>query len=221
MKNIANIVHHFQELLGIKLYLVGGSVRDLLLGIPHSDLDFATPALPEEIEEAVRKAGLKPLTMGKRFGTIAFKYNPKNHKKRGNDSSSQRGLSEPEEKGGGRVPQQEDEHLLADLLDSKEPIEITTFRTETYGASRKPDVEYVRDITQDLARRDFTINAMAVNDAGKLIDPYSGYADLTAEKIRFVGKPAERINEDPLRMLRGCRLSAQFAFVPTAETKER
>lgn len=188
MKPIKDIVTHFQDLLGIKLYLVGGSVRDYLLEIPHTDLDFATPAQPDEIEAAVRKAKLKPLTMGKRFGTIAFKY-----KREG-------------------IPKHIAEHSL-------EPIEITTFRSETYGASRKPQVEFVDDITHDLSRRDFTVNAMAVNDEGRLIDPFSGHADLKHQKIRFIGKPAERINEDPLRMLRGCRLSAQFAFVPTTETK--
>lgn len=188
MQSIPPLVKHFQDLLGIKLYLVGGSVRDKLLKIPHTDLDFATPAQPEEIEAAIRKAGLKPLTMGKRFGTLAFKYHHKAPKE----------LDVP-----------------------KEPIEITTFRTEIYGDSRKPEVKFVNDITADLARRDFTVNAMAVDDKGKLIDPFSGYADLTAQKIQFVGNPSIRINEDPLRMLRGCRLSAQFTFVPTTETKEK
>ena len=187
MKQIQSIIHHFQDLLGIKLYLVGGSVRDRLLNLPHSDLDFATPAQPDEIEAAVKKAGMKPLLIGKRFGTIAFNY----HKAPNN-------LNIP-----------------------KAPIEITTFRSETYGSSRKPEVEFVNDITHDLSRGDFTVNAMAVNDEGKLIDPFNGYAELKAEKIRFIGNPTERINEDPLRMLRGCRLSAQFTFVPTAETKQK
>ncbi len=188
MKPIAKLVHHFQDLLGIKLYLVGGSVRDHIMEIPQNDLDFTTPAQPEEIEEAVRKAGLKPLLMGKKFGTIAFKYHHKAPKELG-------------------IP-----HA---------PIEITTFRTETYGPSRKPEVKFVNDITADLSRRDFTVNAMAVDDKGKLIDPFSGYADLKDEKIEFVGNPAIRINEDPLRMLRACRLSAQFSWVPSTETKEK
>lgn len=192
-QEVKHLILHFQDLLGIKLYLVGGSVRDILLGIKHTDLDFATPAPPEEIEEAVRKAGIRPLLMGKRFGTIAFKYKPK------------------------KTPKNIDPELLT--LDY--PIEITTFRSETYGESRKPEVEFVHDITHDLSRRDFTVNAMAVNDEGKLIDPFSGHADLKAQKVRFIGNPAERINEDPLRMLRGCRLSAQFSFVQTAETKEK
>ena len=188
MKQIQQIVQGFQELLGIKLYLVGGSVRDRLLNLPHTDLDFTTPASPDEIEAAIKKTGRKAFITGKRFGTVAFKYkNP-----------------------------------LSELTTTNpELIEITTFRTETYGKSRKPEVEFVNDITQDLSRRDFTVNAMAVGDEGKLIDPFSGYADLKAQTIRFVGNPSVRINEDPLRMLRACRLSAQFQFVPTTETKEK
>lgn len=191
MKQIQKTVRHFQDLLGIKLYLVGGSVRDRLLELPHSDLDFTTPASPDDIEAAIKKAGLKPLTIGKRFGTLAFKYNPQNFK------------NSPL-----RTP-------------NSELIEITTFRTETYDNSRKPEVKFVKDINMDLSRRDFTVNAMAVNDEGRLIDPFSGHADIKAEKIRFVGNPTIRINEDPLRMLRACRLSSQFDFVPTAETKKR
>lgn len=178
MQKMQQIVKDFQKLLDIKLYLVGGSVRDRLLNLPHTDLDFATPANPDEIETAVKKAGKKPILIGKKFGTIAFKH-------------------------------------------ESEFIEITTFRTESYGQSRKPEVEFVHDITEDLSRRDFTVNAMAINDEGKLIDPFSGHADIKAEKIRFVGNPSVRINEDPLRMLRACRLSSQFDFVPTAESKKR
>jgi len=187
MQEIKKTVQEFQKLLGIKLYLVGGSVRDKLLNLPYTDLDFATPAQPEEIEAAIKKAGFKAITIGKKFGTISF-FHPKSPK---NPKAAH------------------------------DPIEITTFRTENYGESRKPEVKFVQDITHDLARRDFTVNAMAIDDKGKLIDPFSGYADIKAEKIRFVGNPSERINEDPLRMLRACRLSAQFDFVATAETKKR
>ena len=193
------IVHHFQDLLGIKLYLVGGSVRDRLLGLPHSDLDFTTPSSPEEIEAAIRKAGRRPLLIGKRFGTIAFKY-----PLQGNGVPLSRGTASYGEQG------------------VKSPlIEITTFRTETYGKTRKPKVEFVGEITQDLSRRDFTVNAMAIGEQGKLIDPFGGHADLKASTIRFVGNPTVRINEDPLRMLRACRLSAQLSFIPTQETKKR
>ncbi len=173
-----DIVQNFEKLLGIKLYLVGGSVRDHILSLPHSDLDFATPAKPDEIEAAIRNIGKRPFITGKRFGTVAFKH-------------------------------------------EGELIEITTFRTEVYGETRKPEVAFVHDIIQDLSRRDFTVNAIAVDSKGKIIDPFSGHADIKAGVIRFVGNPTLRINEDPLRMLRACRLSAQFQFVPTTETKEK
>lgn len=178
MHEISNIVQQFESLLGIKLYLVGGSVRDKLISLPHTDLDFATPAEPDQIEATVRAIGKRPYLAGKRFGTVGFKY-------------------------------------------EGETVEITTFRTEVYGKTRKPEVQFVDDIVKDLSRRDFTVNAMAVDSKGKLIDPFSGHADLKAGVVRFVGNPSIRINEDPLRMLRACRLSAQFDFVPLPETKEK
>lgn len=88
-------------------------------------------------------------------------------------------------------------------------VEITTFRSEqyTYG-NRKPNVEFVTNIEEDLGRRDFTINAMAYrfkNDRVRLIDPFNGEDDLTWHMIRAVGNPRQRFKEDPLRMLRACR----------------
>ncbi|MBN1459305.1 MAG: HD domain-containing protein [Armatimonadetes bacterium] len=98
--------------------------------------------------------------------------------------------------------------------------EITTFRTDTYdGVSRKPEVEFGDSIEEDLARRDFTINAMARNvHTGELLDPFGGQQDLAAHLIRFVGDAESRIREDPLRMLRAVRFVAQLGFEldPTA-----
>jgi putative nucleotidyltransferase with HDIG domain len=92
-------------------------------------------------------------------------------------------------------------------------IEVTTFRTEMYdGKSRKPVVEFVDNITADLSRRDFTINAMAMRVNGSLIDPFSGRQDLANKIIRAVGSPGDRYYEDPLRMLRAGRFAAQFGF---------
>lgn len=150
------------------VYLVGGSVRDILLGKQPKDYDFATPLTPGQIEEKVRASGRKPHLTGKRFGTIGFKLG---------------------------------EHF----------IEITTFRTEIYGATRKPEVTFVRDITEDLSRRDFTINAIAFRHH-RHIDPFGGEADLKAGVIRSVGNPALRFNEDPLRMLRAIRFAAELGF---------
>ncbi len=92
--------------------------------------------------------------------------------------------------------------------------EITTFRTDTYdGVSRKPEVLFGESIQEDLARRDFTINAMARNvHTGELLDPFGGQHDLAQRLLRFVGDPHTRIREDPLRMLRAVRFCAQLGF---------
>ncbi len=157
------------------LYLVGGPVRDILLGKRPTDFDFATPLPPDEIEARIRAAGKHPFLIGKRFGTVGVRV--------------------------------EGQHL-----------EITTFRTERYSpGSRKPEVAYVDDITHDLSRRDFTINALAWRE-GRLIDPFAGQQDLKAGIIRAVGRPGERFQEDPLRMLRAARFSAQLGFSVESET---
>lgn len=159
------------------VYLVGGSVRDILLGRTPHDYDFASPLSPDELETAVRAAGKKPHTIGKRFGTIGFVL---------------------------------DEHF----------VEVTTFRTETYQpGSRKPAVEFIRDITHDLSRRDFTVNAMALRPDGSLVDPFHGCDDIQEKIIRTVNKPFDRFNEDPLRMLRAARFAAQLGFEIDAETE--
>lgn len=164
MKEIADIV----ETIITPSYLVGGSVRDTLLGKPPKDYDFATPLLPDEIENLVKSSGRRAFITGKRFGTIGFKC-------------------------------------------EKDFVEVTTFRAERYGKTRKPEVRYVTSITEDLSRRDFTINAIAMRH-NKTIDPFNGQADIDAKLIRAVGNPTERFNEDPLRMLRAVRLVAQLGF---------
>jgi tRNA nucleotidyltransferase/poly(A) polymerase len=150
------------------LYLVGGSIRDVLLGRKPKDYDYATPLLPDDIEAKVRAAGKRPYVTGKRFGTIGF-----NHE--------------------GQF------------------VEVTTFRSEQYGKTRKPEVQFVTSITEDLSRRDFTINAIAQRGT-KTVDPFGGYDDLQAKVIRAVGNPSERFNEDPLRMLRAVRFVSQLGF---------
>lgn len=165
------IIQSVSSIFGQSLYLVGGCVRDLLLGKDPKDYDFTTPLLPNDIEELVRRAGLKPHISGKRFGTIGC--NIQGHH-----------------------------------------VEITTFRTEMYdGRSRKPLVEFVQDITADLSRRDFTINAMAIRvDNLHIIDPFDGGKDLENKIIRAVNNPGERFREDPLRMLRATRFASQYDF---------
>jgi tRNA nucleotidyltransferase (CCA-adding enzyme) len=96
-----------------------------------------------------------------------------------------------------------------------EQYEITTFRTEsTYQDYRRPDnVTFVRSLKEDLKRRDFTINALALDDSGEIIDLFDGVADLSAKVIRAVGNPQERFHEDALRMMRGLRFASQLDFV--------
>ncbi len=98
-------------------------------------------------------------------------------------------------------------------------IEITTYRGEVYPeATRKPEVEFISSLREDLARRDFTINAMAMAEDGKIIDPFGGRSDLVGRYLRAVGSPDERFKEDPLRMLRAIRFACQLGFEIERET---
>jgi putative nucleotidyltransferase with HDIG domain len=157
------------------VYLVGGSVRDLIMGRPCYDYDFATPLTPDEVEQRVRAAGRRPYLIGKKFGTVGLKV---------------------------------DGHTA----------EITTFRTETYvGGSRRPRVEFLGELDEDLAHRDFTINAMAMR-GDELIDPCGGARDIDARMVRAVGSARARLKEDPLRMLRAARFASQLDFEVEPET---
>jgi putative nucleotidyltransferase with HDIG domain len=156
-------------------YLVGGSVRDLLMGRACHDYDFATPLHPDEVEARVRAAGRHPYLVGKRFGTVGFKL---------------------------------EGHM----------VEVTTFRAEAYEAgSRRPSVSFLADLGDDLARRDFTINAIALHGA-TVIDPFGGEADIEAGVVRAVGAAKDRFGEDPLRMLRAARFASQLDFTVDSET---
>lgn len=159
---------------GHRAVLVGGCVRDSLLGIPPHDYDAATSAPPDEIKSVC--AGLPCLDIGLKHGTIT---------------------------------------VLSDGI----PVEVTTFRKETtYSDHRHPDaVEFTNDLTEDLARRDFTVNAMAWESAG-LVDPFGGQQDLEQKLIRCVGDPDRRFEEDALRILRGLRLAAQLEFTIHPDT---
>ena len=101
-------------------------------------------------------------------------------------------------------------------------VEITTFRTEgTYQDNRHPDwVEFVTDITQDLARRDFTVNAMAFSPLHGFVDPFGGREDLKNGILRAVGDPATRFREDSLRILRGIRFAVRYQLAPEPETEK-
>jgi poly(A) polymerase len=166
---------------GKRLYLVGGTVRDLLIGrgdatnVDAFDFDATTDARPEETKKIVAGWADAVWTQGERFGTIGAKKN-------------------------GRV------------------YEITTHRAEAYSPdSRKPDVAFADAIDADLSRRDFTVNAMALELTGTepaLIDPYNGAADLIARVLRTPLSPEESFRDDPLRMLRAARFIAALNLTP-------
>jgi poly(A) polymerase len=155
---------------GHRLYVVGGTVRDLLLGdasfTTADDIDLTTSARPDEIKACLNGVADAVWTQGERFGTIGARI-------------------------GDRV------------------YEITTFRAESYtDDSRKPHVVYADDVETDLARRDFTVNAMALevtSTAPVLVDPHDGAIDLATKVLRTPLSPEESFSDDPLRMLRAAR----------------
>lgn len=166
---------------GFELYLVGGSVRDALLGRLTTDLDYTTSARPDDIEALVRKATNAVWDVGRDFGTIAC-----------------------------RITEADGSDWL---------VEITTFRADAYEAdSRKPLVAFGDHLGGDLIRRDFTINAMALDVAtGELLDPFKGADDLDAMLIRTPSAPEISFSDDPLRMMRAARFASQLGFRPTPE----
>ena len=163
--------------------LVGGSVRDIILGKEPKDWDYCTPLDPDEIEEKVRAAGRKPYLIGKKFGTVGFKVDLLNQNP---------------------IVREYSRFIY---------VEVTTYRTEKYdGKSRKPTVEFSDDLMLDLSRRDFTINAIVLQTDAEYFDPHGGRLDILAKKIKAVGKGKDRILEDPLRMLRAARFAARLGF---------
>ena len=165
---------------GYAAYVVGGCVRDSLLGLTPHDWDLCTSALPQQGMELFGEE--KCIPTGLQHGTMTVKQ------------------------GGGLY-------------------EITTFRTEgAYTDGRHPDeVHFVPDVREDLARRDFTINAMAYNEKEGLVDPFGGQADLQSGILRAVGVPHQRFTEDALRILRLYRFAARFGFAidpPTAQAAQ-
>ncbi|MBQ0891896.1 CCA tRNA nucleotidyltransferase [Micromonospora sp. U56] len=164
---------------GHELHLVGGSVRDALLGRLGEDLDFCTDAHPDQTLQIIKGWAESIWETGREFGTIGLQRD---------------GLR----------------------------LEITTFRAEAYDqVSRNPIVEYGTSLTEDLRRRDFTINAMAVSVPDhRFTDPHGGLDDLAAKVIRTPGTPRESFGDDPLRMLRAARFAAQLRFAVHPDVHE-
>lgn len=180
LEEMAPLATRFRE-AGHRLYLVGGTVRDLLLATEDPakqsamDFDATTTARPEEIKRIISDIADAVWTQGERFGTIGLKIGERTY-------------------------------------------EITTHRAEAYAPdSRKPDVAFADDIQQDLSRRDFTINAMALeltSDSPTLVDPFGGAADLMTRTLRTPLSAEESFSDDPLRMLRAARFISQIEVVP-------
>ena len=166
------------EAAGHPLYLVGGSVRDALLGRDSDDLDFTTSATPDEIERIAEGWASSTFIAGREFGTIGLVR-------------------------GGVVH------------------EVTTYRSEVYrDDSRKPQVTFSKSLSEDLSRRDFTVNAMAIrvptegSAAPEMVDPHGGLADLAAKALRTPSGPEISFGDDPLRMLRLFRFVSTLGFEP-------
>ena len=157
------------ESCGFSGYIVGGCVRDYLLGKTPMDFDMTTDASPKEVMECFKNH--RVIETGIAHGTVTV------------------------------------------VLDGL-PIEITTHRTESdYSDKRHPDtVTFSKNISDDLSRRDFTMNAMAYHPRHGLIDLYGGAKDIKDKVIRCVGDPNQRLNEDALRILRGLRFASDLGF---------
>ena len=166
--SVLELINTLEE-AGFETWVVGGCVRDHLMGnVPH-DYDCCTAAEPEAMQALFADRQL--VLAGLKHGTVG-------------------------------------------VVTEAGVVEITTFRTEGgYLDSRHPDwVKFVRDVKEDLARRDFTVNAMAYSPRRGLCDPFGGQADLKNGLLRAVGDPVLRFREDALRILRGLRFAARFGF---------
>ncbi|WP_261129102.1 CCA tRNA nucleotidyltransferase [Bacillus sp. Marseille-Q3570] len=161
------------EYHGFEAYIVGGIVRDRLLGRRTGDIDIATSALPEEVQSIFPKT----IPVGIEHGTVIVRH-------------------------------------------GKQSFEVTTFRTEgRYEDFRRPTkVHFHQSIEADLSRRDFTINALALDRDGGIIDPFGAQDDIEHKLLKAVGLPADRFKEDPLRMMRGIRFVSVLGFEFEAET---
>ena len=175
-KSVLDCIERLEH-AGYAAYVVGGCVRDHLLGLTPADYDMCTAALPEQTEAIF--ADHRLVLAGKKHGTVG-------------------------------------------VVTEDGVIEITTFRTEgDYRDNRHPEwVAFVPDIEQDLARRDFTVNAMAYSPTRGYADPFGGRADLEQQILRAVGEPERRFREDSLRILRGVRFAVRYGLTPEKQTLE-
>lgn len=163
---------------GHDLYLVGGSVRDALMGRLGHDLDFTTDARPDDTEAILRQHTHATWDIGRAFGTIGAQ--------------------------------------IDDWV-----VEVTTYRADAYHPdSRKPEIVYGETLKDDLIRRDFTVNAMALHAATRTFsDPYAGLTDIVSGILRTPFPPERSFSDDPLRMMRAARFTSQLGFTVTNEVR--
>ncbi|MCF7833961.1 MAG: HD domain-containing protein [Candidatus Pacebacteria bacterium] len=185
-KEVLHVTHTLEK-NGFESYLVGGCVRDLVLGLEPKDWDITTNAVPEEIVKLFDKTVYENT-----FGTVAVCVPYETTK----DAVSQG-----------------TEYMI---------IEVTPYRTEAeYSDFRHPDdVRFSQNLSDDLKRRDFTINALAMDSKGQVMDMFDGLKDIEKKILRTVGEAEERFQEDALRMLRAVRFSVQLNFSISHETTE-
>ena len=171
----AETILHILENAGYEAYVVGGCVRDSILGRKPDDWDITTSAKPEQVKELFHRT----VDTGLQHGTVT-------------------------------------------VLMEKEGYEVTTYRVDgDYEDGRHPkEVTFTASLEEDLKRRDFTINAMAYNPSGGLVDLFGGMEDIDRKIIRCVGDPLERFTEDALRIMRAVRFSAQLGFSIEEETRK-
>ncbi len=203
------------ENAGFESFLVGGCVRDLIIGREPKDWDITTNAKPEEIIPLFDKT-IYENTYGTVGVCIPITTND------GNVNVSRVTLNSVIHETTTDVTRQNDDVVLAHVT-KYNIIEVTTYRIETkYGDFRHPDeIKFSDKIDEDLKRRDFTINAMAYNPSkGQLIDLYGGIKDIKDKVIRAVGNPVDRFHEDALRMLRAIRFSSQINYAISYDTTQ-
>ena len=175
-KNTDKILSELEN-RGFEAYMVGGCVRDEIMGRICHDTDITTNALPEQILDVF--SGYKVIPTGLKHGTVT-------------------------------------------VICGDTPFEITTYRIDgEYTDHRRPDkVEFTSNIAEDLSRRDFTVNAIAMDRHGNIVDPFGGKEDITAGIIRCVGKPEKRFSEDALRIMRAVRFASQLGFTIDKATSD-
>ena len=217
--NVEYIIHQLER-AGYEAYAVGGCVRDSLLGRAPGDWDITTSARPEQVKAVFRRT----IDTGIQHGTVTVLM-PAEQGSSTHAASSVAGAASDiqgdarrEASQGGHSGTAHVDHSVEHPGAKSAPVwegyEVTTYRIDgAYLDGRHPSaVQFTPSLHEDLARRDFTINAMAVNDRSGIVDDFGGLEDLGCRVVRAVGEPEQRFQEDALRMLRALRFSAQLGF---------